>query len=131
MKPLWLLGRILGTQCLSFGPRVAWLGEELVASLSEQRGLDAGKKQTVARMGFLEVPLRAGKGPGPRQVAVPSTQLQVRGWGAVLQYHLPGPHLFWSYWTQLAWIGGGRGLHRVQGNQPKVKKCEVWGQLCP
>ena len=64
MKPLWLLGRILGTRCLSFGPRVAWLGEELVASLSEQRGLDAGKKQIVARMGFLEVPLRAGRGPG-------------------------------------------------------------------
>lgn len=81
MKPLWLLGRILGTRCLSFGPRVAWLGEELVASLSEQRGLDAGKKQIVARMGFLEVPLRAGRGPGPRQVAAPSTQLQVTGLG--------------------------------------------------
>ena len=65
-----------------------------MASLSEQRGLDAGKKQMVARVGFLEVPLRAGRGPGP----------------------LPGPHLFWSYWTQLGWIGGGRGLHRVQGN---------------
>lgn len=86
-----------------------------MASLSEQRGLDAGKKQIVARMGFLELPLRAGRGPGPRQVAVPSTQLPGSGEG-VLQYHLPGPHLFWSYWTQLGWIGGGRGLHRVQGN---------------
>ena len=47
-----------------------------MASLSEQRGLDAGKKQIVARMGFLELPLRAGRGPGPRQVAVSSTQLQ-------------------------------------------------------
>lgn len=88
-----------------------------MASLSEQRGLDAGKKQIVARVGFLEVPLRAGRGPGPRQVAVPSTQLPVGGGGGVaLQYRLPGPHLFWSYWTQLGWIGGGRGLHRVQGN---------------
>lgn len=68
-------GQTLGTQCLSFGPRVAQLGEELGASLSEKRGLDPGKKQIVARMGFLEVPLRAGRGPGPCQVAVPSTQL--------------------------------------------------------
>lgn len=30
---------------------------------------------SVARMGFLGVPLRAGRGPGPCQVAVPSTQL--------------------------------------------------------
>lgn len=52
-----------------------------MASLSEQRGLDAGKKQIVARVGFLEVPLRAGRGPGPRQVAVPSTQLPVGGGG--------------------------------------------------
>lgn len=52
-----------------------------MASLSEQRGLDAGKKQIVAGVGFLEVPLRAGRGPGPRQVAVPSTQLPVGGGG--------------------------------------------------
>lgn len=57
-----------------------------MASLSEQRGLDAGKKQIVARMGFLELPLRAGRGPGPRQVAVSSTQLQgsVGGGGAAV-----------------------------------------------
>lgn len=107
MKPLWLLGRILGTRCLSFGPRVAWLGEELVASLSEQRGLDAGKKQTVARMGFLEVPIEGRERPWASPGSSSQHTTTGGGGGAVLQYHLPGPHLFWSYWTQLAWIGGG------------------------
>lgn len=69
-----------------------------MASLSEQRGLDAGKKQTVARMGFLGVPIEGRERPW----ASPGSSSQhtaTGGGGAVLQYHLPGPHLFWSCWT--------------------------------
>lgn len=70
-------------------------------------GLDAGKKQTVARMGFLEVPIEGREGPGPpRQVAVPSTT--TGGGGAVLQYTIyQGLTCSGVTGLQLAWIGGG------------------------
>lgn len=44
---------------MSFGTKVEWLGDGLAASLSEQRGPDAGRKQIVDRMGFPEMPARS------------------------------------------------------------------------
>lgn len=55
----WLLARTLGTLILSFGTKVEWLEDGLAASLLEQRGPDAGRKQIVDRMGFPEVPARS------------------------------------------------------------------------